>query len=810
MQLYPEYKDYNVVEVTLATSLGNYTISNINKKANFPGRKIDNVQLQSISIKGPSIGGGDQAANANAGTSTNAQAATANADQSSTSGTIVVADYRHTLFNLLSGELDGVINNDSNASITPPILIKISCYTGTIEFQGNILSWNMSYSGTMATITINWSVIAPNWTPPEQIRPGTYQTPNGFITTVQSDSGQSYPIVFVDEGKEYFDLDSKLKINGNFYYEPDKLDSIGGNYLVSAYAILTQHATTKSGDPLGYYVENGKFIIYNANPKKSTAPRTPETETSDLVFVQNGKWLPYRNREDGKLVIPLTSFSTEYTNTNLSLMGNVRGSLNGHYTLYNNSYSMQTGNISQVESSNQSTADQPQNDPVIIKIECYNTMCFSINNIEQTIALECYDESGLPIPTLCVNAVIRSVEYDFSGAVVKASIECTNVFNINEATVTMDDIYNENLLSSLKDYSNSANDDSAFVNMSYDPSMSIPSENQSSSDSSSSSQQSSDNSSNSNPTDYKKYLCSEDKKVTSLSLDRTEILLNNGEFDMHVNEFLKSYGSANGANRYISYSFVQNLIASGDYGLLTLLLAVANYGVSGAPANWSLDAVNLNPDYKKKKPFCASNTGKAPFDHTKGGLGIAHWDSGNLDDIYTTIGFDKSDVATQAQKDHFKSLLVTDNSITGWKPIKFNGIDRVAPVFSKKYPSIRLFDKGLKQDSAWVAWAKKVVYYRTDSGDYIYNKYLFRLWVQKFWTPTISTLKKKQSTASHKIGIQDAVRIARAGNSATGLIYSSAGKNVQQQYQIYYNDKERYIRQKAFCRRCADIIGYCT
>jgi len=810
MQLYPEYKDYNVVEVKLATSLGNYTISNINKKANFPGRKIDNVQLQSISIKGPSIGGGDQAANANAGTSTNAQAATANADQSSTSGTIVVADYRHTLFNLLSGELDGVINNDSNASITPPILIKISCYTGTIEFQGNILSWNMSYSGTMATITINWSVIAPNWTPPEQIRPGTYQTPNGFITTVQSDSGQSYPIVFVDEGKEYFDLDSKLKINGNFYYEPDKLDSIGGNYLVSAYAILTQHATTKSGDPLGYYVENGKFIIYNANPKKSTAPRTPETETSDLVFVQNGKWLPYRNREDGKLVIPLTSFSTEYTNTNLSLMGNVRGSLNGHYTLYNNSYSMQTGNISQVESSNQSTADQPQNDPVIIKIECYNTMCFSINNIEQTIALECYDESGLPIPTLCVNAVIRSVEYDFSGAVVKASIECTNVFNINEATVTMDDIYNENLLSSLKDYSNSANDDSAFVNMSYDPSMSIPSENQSSSDSSSSSQQSSDNSSNSNPTDYKKYLCSEDKKVTSLSLDRTEILLNNGEFDMHVNEFLKSYGSANGANRYISYSFVQNLIASGDYGLLTLLLAVANYGVSGAPANWSLDAVNLNPDYKKKKPFCASNTGKAPFDHTKGGLGIAHWDSGNLDDIYTTIGFDKSDVATQAQKDHFKSLLVTDNSITGWKPIKFNGIDRVAPVFSKKHPSIRLFDKGLKQDSAWVAWAKKVVYYRTDSGDYIYNKYLFRLWVQKFWTPTISTLKKKQSTASHKIGIQDAVRIARAGNSVTGLIYSSAGKNVQQQYQIYYNDKERYMRQKAFCRRCADIIGYCT
>ena len=802
MQLYPEYKDYNVVEVKLTTSLGDYTISNINKKANFPGRKIDNVQLQSISIKGPKIGGGDQAANTN----TSAQAATANAEQTSASGTIVVADYKHTLFNLLSGELDGVINNESNASITPPINIKISCYTGIIEFQGNILSWNMSYSGTMATININWSVIAPNWTPPDQIKPGTYQTPSGFINTVQSDSGSTYPIVFVDEGKEYSDLDGKLKINGNFYYEPDKLNSIGGNYLVSAYAMLTQHVTTKSGDPLGYYVENGKFIIYNANPKKSTAPRTPETETADLVFVQNGKWLPYRNREDGKLVIPLTSFSTEFTNTNISLMGNVRGSLNGHYTLYNNSYSMQTGNISQVDAVNQSTADQPQNDPVTIKVECYNTMCFSINNIKQTITLECYDESGLPIPTLCINALVRSVEYDLSGAIIKASIECTNVFNINDATVSMDDVYNESLLNSLKDYSNSANDDSAFVNASYDPSMSASSENQSSSSSSSPSQQSS----NSTPTDYKKYLCSEDNKITSLSLDRTETLLNNGEFDKHVNEFLKGYGSTNGANRYIPFNFVNNLIGSGNYGLLALLIAVANYGISGAPTNWSLDAVNLDPDYKKKKPFCASNTGKAPFDYTKGGLGIAHWDSGNLDDIYTTIGFDPSEVATSAQKDHFKSLLVKDNSITSWKPIKFAGKDRIAPVFSKKHPDIRLFDKGLKQDSAWLAWAKKVVYYRTDSGDYIYNKYLFRLWVQKFWVPTVNSLKKKQSTAAHKIGIQDAVRIARAGNSATGLIYSSSGKNVQQQYQIYYNDKERYMRQKAFCRRCADIIGYCT
>jgi hypothetical protein len=137
-------------------------------------------------------------------------------------------------------------------------------------------------------------------------------------------------------------------------------------------------------------------------------------------------------------------------------------------------------------------------------------------------------------------------------------------------------------------------------------------------------------------------------------------------------------------------------------------------------------------------------------------------------------------------------------------------VQRVVPVFSKKKPDIRVFDKGLKQDSAWLSWAKKVVYYRDNNGCFIYQYYLFRLWVQKFWIPTVNTLHKKQSSSSHVIGLQDATRIARAGNSATGLINLSCGKNVAKQYEIYYNDKERYMRQKAFCRRCADIIGYCN
>ena len=408
-------------------------------------------------------------------------------------------------------------------------------------------------------------------------------------------------------------------------------------------------------------------------------------------------------------------------------------------------------------------------------------MSFDVNNKNQPISVEVYDEFGIIIPVFSVNNMVRSVDYDLSGAVVKASIECTNIFNLDETSATYTDIATQ---------SQDDNFTPAEPPQSSPGGPSTPS--------------------NVSELDYKKYLCSEDSKVTSLSIDRTVQLMNSGEFDTDVDEFLRRYGNLTGASRSLDISFVNSIISHGNYGLLTLLISVANYGITGAPPNWRLDAVNLDPDYKKRRPFCPSNTGKAPFDYTKGGLGIAHWDSGNLDDIYTTIGFDPTEVASEAQRRHFQSLLVKDNSIIGWKNITYEGVSRVAPIFSKKNPDIRVFDKGLKQDPAWLSWAKKVVYYRDNNGCFIYQYYLFRLWVQKFWIPTVNTLRKKQSSSSHMIGLQDATRIARAGNSATGLINKSCGKNVEKQYEIYYNDKERYMRQKAFCRRCADIIGYCN
>lgn len=299
--------------------------------------------------------------------------------------------------------------------------------------------------------------------------------------------------------------------------------------------------------------------------------------------------------------------------------------------------------------------------------------------------------------------------------------------------------------------------------------------------------------------DIKAYLCSEDSFPIQLDADKTKDCIDNSTFTHQVDKFIKEYGTLTDRSRLLDYSFIKEIVDAGNFGLLTLIIAVANYGIKNIPNTWDLDAVSLYHNYK---PFCASSEGKKPFDYKSGGLGIAHWDSGNLDDIYTTVGFPLS-----VDKSHFESLLCSKGSITKWKTIVFAGIDRVAPVFSKD-ASMRLFDNGLKQDAAWRDWAHDILYYTDKNEQYVYQHYLFKLWVEKFWYRTVDTLKTKESTDAHTICLQDAVRISRAGSSMTSLISKSCGKTVKEQYELYKGDTDRYVRQKAFCRRCADIIKW--
>ena len=300
-------------------------------------------------------------------------------------------------------------------------------------------------------------------------------------------------------------------------------------------------------------------------------------------------------------------------------------------------------------------------------------------------------------------------------------------------------------------------------------------------------------------TDLKAYLCSEDSTPISLDTDKTRQCIDSGIFFTHVDKFIREYGDLSGRSRLIDYSFIKEIADAGNFGLLTLIIAVANYGIKNVPSTWGLDAVSLYHNYKS---FCASSEGKKPYDYKKGGLGIAHWDSGNLDDIYMTVGFPES-----TDKPHFNSLLCRNGSIIKWKQITFNGITRIAPAFSKD-ASMRLFDDGLKQDDQWEQWAHDILHYTDKDSRPIYQHYLFKLWMDKFWFRTVNLLKEKESTNTHRICLQDAVRISRAGSSMTSLISKSCGKTVKEQYELYKGDADRYVRQKSFCRRCADIISW--
>jgi hypothetical protein len=761
MNVYPEYRDYNLVTVKII----DYIVSNISTKSK--PEEIQNVELQSVSFQGPVLGG-----------------ESSNQDSVSATGTVTLVDYKHSIFNLLSGYLGQFMDGVGDAKVSelcPKIEITISCYTGTKQYNGNIIDWSMSYQGSASIITINWSVIVPSDAHPDPLPAAYYKTPGALIKKAREKyNTENIDFIFHDGDKEYKNdsVGSKLQFpNGSVYFDLSKVETTK-NKLLDSYIFIIRNATTSNGNPLYGNIDeknNNLFHVYSKTPKDNAIKTEDSKACSGLVFIQNGKFPAY-SKKDNRLVIPIVSYSTDFKSTQLALQGNIRGNFNGNFVSTGNTNALTAGPVS--ETNNSTNSGVAAQDPVTTKFECYNVMVFDTNNNESTIAIEVYDEYGTPVTALSThNAMVRSVNYEISGAVVKASVECCTHFNLNNAKVS----------------------DTQMSGFSGDSDSDVSSGSISGSNSSSTS--SSANASD--MTNYKSYLCSEDAVVTSLSNDRTVEWVNNGAFDDLVNNLLNTYQS----NKTLEYSFIETLKNNNCYGLIVLLLSVANYGIKNVPnevSNKIIDAVCLLPDYKNKPKFFASPTGKGPFDYKAGGLGIAHWDAENFKDIYSSIGF-SSDL-TSTQKEHFKNLLTTNNSIAGWESFVYKGQPRIRPVYAKD-PIMREFNNGLLKDSEWLQWAHDILYFRTTDGVYIYQNYLFRLWVKKFWEPTIYGLKKSYSTPSHKIGLQDAARIARAGNTATSLIKKSLGKTVAQQYEIYKGDKERYIRQKAFCRRCADLIG---
>ena len=758
--MFPQYKDYNYVKVTLKTNKESYVISNVNTKG-IPDAKCG-AHLKSLDI-------------------TEALAGAENAGSLGASGSITISDYGDAVFSCLNQHMQPYAGNPQalegadKDELLPEIEIEIRCFTNIKKYFGHITDWNLQFSGTIPDIQLNWTAILPSNPPTELPPPGRYYTPKGLVSAIKEKyKDDKVDFVMLEDDSDA--VDGLKFINEYVDFDLSKVQTCE-NKLVDTYQFIVNNSVTTDGKAVyGKLIKSDKYAVSVSDPQQNSYPAEETDIVSKLIFVQNGKYKEY-TEVDKRYVIPMTSFSYKLNMYQLPIQRKIVGNLNGTMTVGTGNASVTSAPPSNMSVESETIASSNNSAPITVSFECYNTMAFSLNNTKAMVKYDVYNElgkkhilSGGGMPSTC--------SYSLSGGVIKANVECTEAFND---------------LSQDVEGGSSSSGGSSSANMS----------------SSGQSQSYADQASYSDGMNAIDYLKQEDENPISLSKDRTATLLYNGTFDNDVNTFLYAYGSLYGGERYLDSGFIRELYANGNYGLMALLLAVANYGISNPESNWTIDAVNKIKDYSKSKPFCASETGKAPYEREKGGLGIAHWDDTNLIDIYKTVGF-TTEMLNNASPDreYFEKLLVTDNSITNWAASNYKGIEIAIPVFNKRHPAQRNFDDGLRQNAKWRDWAYDRLFYKDDQDRPVFQYAFFEMWVTKFWIPSVDKLKKCPPMNGHTPCLQDAVRISRAGNSKGKYIDMSCGRTVAEQYVIYENNKERYIRQKAFCRRCADIIGW--
>lgn len=775
METHNEYKYYNDVTVTIKCNTGDYTLSAINKKG-LPGDNCG-AHLESLTIEPPVV-------------------STSNPQGIATKGTITVIDYHDSVFNFLRSHLDNYINGkksgEQESKLLPKVEITIDCFTGTYNCSGYILDWSMNFSGSIPSIDLSWSNVCPDGS--SEVKDNTaventsYRNDDGgvqkLIDELKNKYNSNLKFVFIDSGGvEHEDINNYLQ----FRSDPVNYKISGQpqteNGTLNGFMFIVNNVSTKSGDNISGEISKddlNKYETHIKDPEK-TASNNKENVASELIFVQNGKYPAYSNWTIDKTtycVIPMTSFSFSTEFKKLALQSKILTNPNGG-TVEQGGVTTQT-NASAADASADATskAQDQSNDAITVKFDCENVMSFNRNDIMSQINFVVFNENGIKHP-VSGTAMVRSCTYTLKGGVVHASVECTQVFG--SLIVKENNTVAPGVGANAGDNASKGKNETAVPNITDTTSI-----------------------------DYITYLKSEDKYPVSLDADKTEALVNDGTFAAHVAEFLNDFGSFTGFNKLLSHSFVKKLIATGNFGLLTLLLGAANYGINASANAFGsdfIDAIHINPEFSKYSVFCSSNTGKTPYDYKSGGLGIAHWDSGNYINIYENIGF-KDNTTLGAD------VLLTSGSITSWNKGNFvyydtNGntytIERYFPTFSSgAVPT--LFDNGLKQNNDWLLWATSILNYKANNV-HVFQQYLFKLWITKMWIPVINILKSKHSRADHAVCLQDAVRLARAKSSKSKYAKDAYGKNVATQYSYYRGDDKRYVRQKCFCRRCADIIG---
>lgn len=800
MPYFEEWKTYTKAVVKLSYRDRNgagvsYVISNVNTKG-LPDAGCG-AHLESISITSPAIGGGQE-----------------NSDQIGSSGNIVLIDYKNTIFNMLTQHMatylasTDTFSEDSlmkNADLLPRVDIEITCYTNTVRYLAYVKNWNFSFSGSTPSIRLNWMTVCPQQTPLLQ------QTANVQFTKVSecikaiqaSATGKKTKFKYHDNYNVTHtaddDIDAHLSfINDAYWYNPP--GAYISNPLIEAYHNLVNSLKTKDGYTLVGQMDGNddEFVVYIRDARKNKQLNDLSTICPNLIFVHNSPYKPFEKTADGKIVVPIHNMTFDTDFSKIAVQAKLMPNMNGNKVATPQGYTTQNGTPDESIAALNSDYAGIGNDAITINFSCYNVMAFDRNNLNAPINIQVFNEHGELSP-ISGPAIVRTCNYSLKGGMIEAQISATQAFNSIITTVDTGD-------------GNQVNMTLAEIKIPKSPFASYD-ENGESYESHASNNKTSSNTLYDGFKQYRDALIAEDKNPVSFKYDNTIKLTMDSTFDEHVEEFFNEFAPTKGTeNHSITYDYVEKLILSGNFGLLALLIGVANYGISGeVPQYLDSDVVLLDKDYMYSKPFCSSNTGKQPYEYENGGLGIAHFDTGNLLHIYEDCGFD-----LDIDKDHFSKLIVRDDSITGWQEGVFKNEKRLFPIFNRRISevAVRSFNGGLYRDDQWKKWADRLLKYNdTDGNGRIFQKYMFELWMKSFWLNTRNKLSARMKDGgSHKICVQDAIRIARAKSSSGSYLKDKYGnfvygKDVETQYIAYANDHKRYMRQKAFCRRCGDIIG---
>ena len=862
-----KYKHYNLAEVTLISGENRYIISNINKNPK-PGDNCES-HLESITINSPKVSSGNS-------TNTGATGSITVIDYRDAVFRFLTrhlksflsnGDSDSELFNLDSVD-KSKIEGKSSSELTPTVTIKIYCYSSKeacFFIQGKILSWSMMFSGVTPSINLSWSVIAPDISPVKRteenkgayawIYSTTYfpnlngdpiSSPfrNIWLQSSALANSNEYTsnvkvIAYIDGEKSVSDkppyvirafeserLDDLIFTpTGGFTIPqsvPNKYNNIFYNIMCYVFSLAKTIQEEKQIYP--YVDKNGDIVLTTQDPKSTSMPDDDTLSSDNLLFVFNGSHPAYSNITDSKFgnryVIPMTSFKFDTKFELLALSKNIMESINGTTVTTSDGTSKTTNaNADTTKASESSLANDKASEAVTFTFECYNVMSFDVNNLTSPIKVRIFNELGKSHP-VSGSAMVRSCTYELSGAVVKATVECTKVFN----KVLVDGGKNED--GGPPPAADVKPKEETDIDTGENPEEEKPVKEKPAEEATE------------EVTSLLEYIRSEDKYPVPISLDNTYNLLGeNGVFREQVKSYLDKYGKKVKTERRVDLEDYKQMLNKGNFGLFALLIGVANCGVGPELSSTFDDWIDIakhissfeSPGYHK---FFASTSGKLPYDAAIGGLGIAHWDIGGFDSIYKDVGFDEADVNALSIAE-WSDLLLSSGKIKEWSPITtdFDGhtppMNRWRPVFSKgyilrKHPSIVGCEcKPHRHKKVWVNWANKILGYKHEIRGRIYQYYIFELWIKKCWKPAVDGLSSATAKEGHTISMQDAVRIARIANSdgnAKCNSYSNAkypglsGCNNATQVDTYINKyRKRYkrrINQMAFCRRAGDVLGY--